>query len=43
MQERQGLAEGETKDSKPLPVKSVGVAKAGETLSLIGEFVGKWG
>ena len=38
-----GLAEGETKHLKPLAIKPVGVSKAGETPSLTGEFVGKWG
>ena len=34
------LTDGETKDSKPVAIKYVGVAKVGETPSLIGEFVG---
>ena len=35
------LADQETKDSKPLPLKSCGVVKATETPSLAGEFLGK--
>ena len=38
---RWGLADQETKDSKPLPLKSCGVLKAAETPSLAGEFLGK--
>ena len=39
----EGLAHQETKDSKPLAVNTVGVAKVGETPSLMREFIGKWG
>ena len=39
----EGPAEQETKDSKPLAVNTVGVAKVGETPSLTREFIGKWG
>ena len=37
------LADWETKDSQPLAVKSWRIAKVGETPSLTGEFIGKWG
>ena len=37
-----GLAHWDSKDSKSLAIKTVGVAKVGETPSLIGEFVEKW-
>ena len=39
----EGPAHQETKDSKPLAVNTVGVAKVGETPSLTREFIGKWG
>ena len=38
---RWGLVEQETKDSKPLAVKPVGVAKVGETPSFTGEYAGE--
>ena len=40
--DKEGLAHQETKNSKPLAVNTVGIAKVGETPSLTGEFVGKW-
>ena len=40
---KSGLAEQETKDSKPLAVYTVGMMKVGKPPSLTGEFVGKWG
>ena len=36
------LADWEIKDSKPLALNTVGVAKVGETPILTGEFLGKW-
>ena len=40
----EGLAHQETKDSKLLAINTAGgVVKVRETLSLIGELIGKWG